>query len=81
MMPSAVPNDRSLQILVVGSYRGLEDEFKSAFAGIPDRRGVIHFASSYRQGLDVARDRHPRFVVAAIEHDVRALARFSKDLH
>jgi pilus assembly protein CpaE len=81
MMPAAAPIDRSLQILLVGSDRGLEDEFKGAFAGIPDRHGVIHFAASFRHGLDIARDRHPRFVVAAIDNDVRALARFSKELY
>jgi pilus assembly protein CpaE len=73
--------DRSLQILVVGANQGFHDEFKIAFSGVPDRRAVVHYASTHRQALDVARDRQPHFVVAALEDDARALTTFSKELY
>jgi pilus assembly protein CpaE len=76
-----MPQDRSLHILVVGPTPGFQDEFKIAFSGVPDRRGVLHFASTFRQALDVARDRQPHFIVVAIERDVRAVTTLSKELY
>jgi len=73
--------DRRLQILVVGSETGFPDEFQTAFAGIPDRRGVVHFAATHRQAIDVARDRQPDFVVASIGRDVRGLTTFCRELY
>ena len=76
-----MPQDKSLHILVVASTPGLQDEFKTAFSGVPDRRAVVHFASTYRQALDAARDRQPQFVVTAVDGDVQALTTFSRELH
>jgi len=76
----AVPQDRNLHILVVGSDPAFGDEFKSAFASVPDRRGVVHAAATYGQALDVARTRQPDFVVVAVDRDLHSLTSFSREL-
>jgi pilus assembly protein CpaE len=72
--------DRTLHILLVGSDRTLEDEFRIALSGVPDRRAVLFYAPTYRDGLDVARDRQPNLVVVQIERDVHELEGFAKEL-
>ncbi len=72
---------KTLQALLVGRDRSLEDEFRNALAGVADLHGVVYFADTYRQALDVARGRQPNFIVIDIDRDPAEIAALSKDLH
>jgi pilus assembly protein CpaE len=73
--------DKSLRVLIVGGDRSLEEEFRSALAGTPDRQGVLYFADSYREAVEMARRRQPNLIVIEIDRDVDEVAGLSKDLH
>ena len=73
--------DKTLQTLIVGSDRSLEDEFRAAVSGESDARSVIYFADTYRQALEVARGRQPKLIVIEIDRDVAEVAGLSKELH
>jgi len=72
--------DKSLRVLVVGSDRSLEEEFRNALSRVPDRQGVIHFADTYREAVEVATRRQPTFILIEIDRDVAEVAALSKDL-
>jgi pilus assembly protein CpaE len=78
--PHASAN-KSLRIAIVSGDRTLEEEFRAALTPIPDTRGVVYFASTYRQAVEIARDRQPNLIVVEIDRDVRQVAGVVKDLH
>src|SRR5262249_60913572 len=73
--------DKTLHALLVGRDRSLEDEFRAALSGVADVHGVVYFADTYRQALDIARGRQPNFVVIDIDRDAGEIAALSQDLH
>src|SRR5712691_2003041 len=73
--------DKSLRVLIIGSDRSLEEEFRSALAGVPDRQGVVYFADTYREAVEMARRRQPNFILIEIDRDAGEVAALSKDLH
>ena len=73
--------EKTLRILIVGRDRSLEEEFRVSLSGVPDVRGVLHFAPTYRQALEVVRDRQPNLVVIEIDRDVEEVVGLSKELH
>jgi len=73
-------SDKNLRVLIVGGDRSLEEEFRTALARVPDRQGVIHFAETYREAVDVATRRQPTFILIEIDRDVGDVAALSKDL-
>ena len=83
MTPSGAPDPaaKTLRVLIVGEDRSLEDEFRTAFSGVPDTHGVVHFADTYRQALETARGRQPDLVLIEIDRDVSEVAGLSKELH
>lgn len=72
--------DKSLRVLIVGSDRSLEDEARSALAGVPDRPSVLYFAETYRDAMDVATRRQPNLILIEIDREVGEVAGLSKDL-
>ena len=72
--------DRTLHVLLVGSDRALEEEFRLALSGVPDRRAVLYYAPTFRDGLEVARDRQPNLAVVQVERDIHELGAFAKEL-
>jgi pilus assembly protein CpaE len=73
--------DKTLHALIVGSDHSLEDEFRNALSGVLDTHGVVHFADTYRQALEVARGRQPNFILIDIDRDAGEVAGLSKELH
>ena len=73
--------DKSLRVLVVGGDRSLNDEFRSALAGVPERQGVVYFADTYREAIEIARRRQPDLVVIEVDRDAGEVAGLAKDLH
>lgn len=71
---------RNLRVLIVGSDRALEDEFRNALGGLPDRHAVIHFADSYQNAADAARRGQPAFVLLELDRAVHEVAGFARDL-
>lgn len=69
-----------LRVLIVGSDPSLEDEFRVALSGIADTHGVLHFAETYRQALEIGRARQPRLIVIEVDRDVADIASVSKEL-
>jgi pilus assembly protein CpaE len=82
MMPPAQHevDERNLRVLIVGSDPSLEDEFRVALSGIADTHGVLHFAETYRQALEIGRARQPRLIVIDVDRDVADIAGVSKEL-
>src|SRR5713101_2841509 len=72
---------KTLHALIVGSDHALEDEFRHALSGVLDTHGVVHFADTYRQALEVARGRQPNFILIDIDRDAGEVAGLSKELH
>src|SRR5262249_2906513 len=72
--------DKSLRVLVVASDSSLEEEFRGALAGAPDRQGVVYFAGTYRDAVELARRRQPNLVVIEIDRSPADVASLSKDL-
>ena len=72
--------DKTLQVLIVGADAALEEEFRSALGRIPDRKGTIHYADTYRDAVDAARRRQPHLIVIDIDRDPGEIAVLSKDL-
>lgn len=72
--------DRSLRVLIVGADRTIEEEFRSALLGVPDRRGVLYFAESDREALETAGRRQPNFVLIEIDRDAGDVAGLSRDI-
>ena len=73
--------DKSLRVLIVGGDRSLEEEFRSALSRVPDRQGVIHFADTYREAVDVATTSPAEsFILIEIDREVGEVAALSKDL-
>jgi pilus assembly protein CpaE len=83
MMPAGPSSDadKSLRVLVVGGDRSLDEEFRGALSRIPDRKGVVYFADSYTQAIEVATRRQPNFIVIEIDREAGQVAALSKDLH
>ena len=81
-MSTSAPHhsDQSLRVLVVGSDRSLEEEFRSALARVPDRQGVVYYAGTDREAVEVATRRQPTFILMEIDRDVSEVAALSKDL-
>jgi pilus assembly protein CpaE len=73
--------DRNLRILLVGADPALEEEFRTALAGVPDTHGVVHFTDTYRHALEIARGRQPNLVVIDIDRDIADIAALSKEIH
>lgn len=71
---------RNLRVLIVGSDRTLEEEFRNALAGLPDRHAVIHFAESYQGAADAARRGQPAFVLIEIDRAAHEVAGLARDL-
>jgi pilus assembly protein CpaE len=82
-MPSGPQNaaDKSLRVLIVGSDPSLEEEFRGALSGVPDRQGVLYFAETYHDAIEMARRRQPNLILIEIDRDVGEVAGLSKDLH
>ncbi len=78
---SSSTHGQGLPVLVVASDSALEEEFGAALAGVRDVRGIVHYAATYRQALEVARAREPRLVLLEIDRDVAAVAELSRTLH
>ncbi len=72
--------ERTMQVLLVGSDATLEHEFRTALAGVPDVHGVVHFAETYRQAVEVARGRQPSFILIDVDREVGEVAAASRDL-
>jgi pilus assembly protein CpaE len=72
---------KSLRVLIVGGDRTLEDEFRTALAGVPDAHAVSYFATSDRQVLEIVRGRQPDLVVIEIDREVEGIAGLSKEIH
>ena len=72
--------DKNLRVLIVGGDRVLEDEFRSALAGVPGRQGTVYFAESHREALETARRRQPDFVLIEIDRDAAEIAALTKDV-
>jgi pilus assembly protein CpaE len=77
---SASDADKSLRVLIVGTDRALEEEFRSALSRVPDRRGTVYFVETYREAVDVARRRQPTLILIDIDRDAGEIATLSKDL-
>ena len=75
------PGDKNLRVLIVGGDRSLENDFRNALAGVPDTHGVVYFADTYHQALELARGRQPDFVLIDIDRDAAEVAGLVKDLH
>ena len=73
-------DERTLRVLIVGSDPSLEDEFRVALSGIADTHGVLHFAETYRQALEIGRARQPRLIVIDVDRDVADIAGVAKEL-
>ncbi|MGQ0736795.1 MAG: AAA family ATPase [Acidobacteriota bacterium] len=73
-------SDKNLQVLLVGNDRTLEEEFRTALQEVPDRHGVIHFAESYRDAVELARRRQPTFVLVEIDREIDEVTGLLKDL-
>lgn len=73
--------DKSLRVLIVGTDRGLEDEFRSALARVPDRQGTLSYADTYREAVEIARRRQPHLILIEIDRAAPEIAALSKDLH
>src|SRR5712691_5880083 len=73
--------DKGLRVLIVGGDRALEEEFRSALAGVPDRQGVLYFADTYHEAVEMARRRQPNLILIEIDRNVGEVAGLSKDLH
>ncbi|MDZ4800025.1 MAG: hypothetical protein SGI92_17865 [Bryobacteraceae bacterium] len=54
--------EKPLQILFVGPDPALSDEAQQALSGLSGWRLHPHFARTYAQGLDIARDRQPNLI-------------------
>jgi pilus assembly protein CpaE len=72
--------NESLRVLIVGGDRSLDDEFRIALAGIPDRQGVLYFADTYHDAVDTARRRQPNVVLIEIDREAGEIAGLTKDL-
>src|SRR5262245_26127543 len=72
--------DKSLRVLIVGADAALEDEFRGALDGVPGRRGVVYFARSHREAVEIGGRRQPNLVLIEIEGDIAAVAGLSRDL-
>ena len=72
--------DKTLRVLIVSGDRGLDEEFRSALARIPDRRGSVYFVETYREAIDVARRRQPNLILIDIDRHASEIATLSKDL-
>src|SRR5262245_53149784 len=72
--------DKNLRVLMVGADRSLEEEFRTALAGVPDTRGVVYFADTYRQALEAARGRQPNLIVIDIDRDAAEVAGLSNEV-
>lgn len=75
-----VDGDKSLRVLIVGADRSLEDEFRSALSRVPDRQGVLFYADSYREAMDLASRRQPSLIVIEIDREVSEVIALTKDL-
>lgn len=80
-MAQADANDRNLRVLIVGADRTLEDEFRNAFLGLQDSRGVIYFAETYAQALEQARGRQPTFVLVDVDRETSEVAGLAREIH
>ncbi|PYR70536.1 MAG: hypothetical protein DMF87_12055 [Acidobacteria bacterium] len=72
--------DKTLQVLIVGADSALEEELRSALARIPDRKGAVHYADTYREAIEAARRRQPHLIVIDIDREASEIAVLSKDL-
>ncbi len=73
--------DTSLRVVIVSEDRSLEEEFRSALSHVPDTRGVLYYAPTHRQALEVARGRQPNLILVEIDRDLTTLAAFTKEVH
>jgi pilus assembly protein CpaE len=73
--------DDRLRLLTVSPDPAFAEEIRSAVNLLADRRVILYAATSLREGLDVARDRQPHFVIVDLVHDVRDLTAFARDVH
>ena len=72
--------DKSLRVLIVGSDRALEEEFRSALSRVPDRQGTLYFADTHREAAEVARRRQPNLILIEIDRHAAEIAALAKDL-
>jgi len=73
-------DERTLRVLIVGSDPTLEDEFRGALDGIADTHGVLHYADTYRQALEIGRARQPSLVLIDVDREVAEVVGVSKEL-
>jgi len=72
--------DKSLRVLIVGSDRGLEEEFRGALSRVPDRQGTIYFVDSHREAVETARRRQPNLILVEIDRPAGEIAALAKEL-
>lgn len=73
-------DDRTLRVLIVGGDPALEEEFRVALAGVADAHGVLHFAETYRQALEIGRARQPSLILVDVDRDVADVVGLVKEL-
>jgi pilus assembly protein CpaE len=73
--------ERTLRVLIVGGDPSLEDEFRTALSGVPDTHGVLQYADTYRQALEVARGRQPDLILIEVDRDISDVAGAARSLH
>lgn len=71
---------RHLRVLIVGSDPGLEEELRSAMAGLPDRRAIVHVCETYQDAIDAARRRQPSFILVEIDRSIQEVAALCREL-
>jgi pilus assembly protein CpaE len=72
--------EKSLRVLIAGSDRALEEEFKSALSRVPDRQGTIYFADNHRDAVEAARRRQPNLILIEIDRPAGEIAGLVKEL-
>jgi pilus assembly protein CpaE len=72
--------DKPLQILFVSADRVLPSEARSALAGVPTWRTVLHFAEDVGEALDVAVNRNPQLICVEMDGDTREVTSFAREM-
>lgn len=72
--------EKSLRVLIVGSDRGLEEEFRSALSRVPDRQGTLYYADTHRDAVETARRRQPNLILIEIDRPAGEIANLVKEL-
>lgn len=81
-MPAAATNtpDQNLRVLIAAGDPSLADEFRDAFARIPDRKCAVFTGDSEREAVEAARRRQPHLTLVNVDRDAGETAGLVKDL-